>query len=224
MKLRSLQLVILPGLLAALLIMASSLAAQDNTGNFALTATALAGGGSVPGTATITPLPSLTPGGPVVVTSTPAVPTPLASALPSLTPGLRASLTPLPSLTPMGQTAPTEAPTVEPTRIVTLSPSSTPLPSLTEIGAAPAGEMAGTPSGEVQLEATVQDAGATAAADGLAPVSIEVPYVSLEQEPPAAPEGAAGLGTLILLFGLGGATVIGLLMLARDRYRDHRED
>jgi hypothetical protein len=32
------------------------------------------------------------------------------------------------------------------------------------------------------------------------------------------------LGTQILLMGLGGATVVGLLMLARDRYREHADD
>ena len=224
MKLRSLHLALLLGLVAASLLMASGLAAQD-TGGFALTATALAGG-ATGGTATITPLPSLTPGGPPVLTSTPApaVASPAATGLPTLTPGLRATLTLLPSLTPMGTPAPATAAVVPATATTVPAASSTPLPSLTPAGAAPAGELAGTPSGEVLLEATAQDAEATAEAEGLAPVSFEVPYVTPEQEAPPPPASAAGMGTLILLFGLGGATVIGLLMLARDRYRDHREE
>jgi hypothetical protein len=225
MKLRSLQLALLLGLAAALLLMASGLAAQDTAGGFALTATALAGG-ATGGTATITPLPSLTPGGAPVLTSTPAPAgaSPVATGLPTLTPGLRASLTPLPSLTPMGTPAPATATTVPTTATTAPVASSTPLPSLTPVEAAPAGETASTPSGEVQLEATAQDAAATAEAQGLAPVSFEVPYVTPEQETPPPPASAAGMGTLILLFGLGGATVIGLLMLARDRYRDHRQE
>ena len=240
MKLRSLQLVILAGMLAAL-FMASGLSAQEDVGNLALTATALAGGGSG-GPVTITPLPSLTPGGPAVRTSTPRPPnqptvtrppnelptlTPLPSLtpggpafvtatpvpadgqavtpLPSLTPGLGATLTPLPSLTPMGTPAPTEPPTAEPTAVPSVAPSLTPLPTLTP--AAGAGDGSGTTS-----------------SGDLAPVVFEVPYVTAEQEPPAPPASAAGMGTLILLMGLGGATVIGLLMLARDRYRDHREE
>lgn len=210
MKLRSLQSVILLGLVAALLLMASGLAAQDAVSDFAATATALAGNTGTSGTATITPLPSLTPGGPAVATSTPL---PAASAAPET---VMPSLTPLPSLTPEGQLPPT----------ATAGPiaTSTPAPSETPIEGAPAAELAGTPSGEVQLEATAQDAEATAEAEGLAPVAFEVPYVTPEQEAPPPPSGAAGMGTLILLFGLGGATVIGLLMLARDRYRDHREE
>ena len=306
MKLRSLQLVILAGMLAAL-FMASGLSAQEDVGNLALTATALAGGGSG-GPVTITPLPSLTPGGPAVDPSTPGLPnqptvtrppnelptltplpsltpagavaatsttvpanpqsglpatltplpsltpggpgfvaptadpanpaavappglaaslTPLPSLtpggpafvtatpvpadgqavtpLPSLTPGLGATLTPLPSLTPMGTPAPTEPPTAEPTAVPSVAPSLTPLPTLTP--AAGAGDGSGTTS-----------------SGDLAPVVFEVPYVTAEQEPPAPPASAAGMGTLILLMGLGGATVIGLLMLARDRYRDHREE
>jgi hypothetical protein len=225
MKLPALKLVIVPILVAALLMLAVGASAQDTVGDFALTATALAGG-ATGGTATITPLPSLTPGGPAVATSTPApaVASPAATGLPTLTPGLRASLTPLPSLTPMGTPAPTEAATNEPTAVPTLAATSTPLPSLTPVSAAPVDELAGTPSGEVELEATAQDAAVTAQSQGLAPVRIEVPYVTPAQDPPVAPEGAAGMGTLILLFGLGGATVIGLLMLARDRYRDHGAD
>jgi hypothetical protein len=124
----------------------------------------------------------------------------------------------------MGTPAATTEPTVPPTATVVPAATSTPLPSLTPVGAAPAAELVGTPSGEVQLEATAQDSEATAEAEGLAPVAFEVPYVTPEQEAPPPPSSAAGMGTLILLFGLGGATIIGLLMLARDRYRDHREE
>lgn len=225
MKLRTLPVALVVGLLAALLVLATGVAAQDDTGNLALTATALAGGApSGPGVrATLTPLPSLTPGGAAVQTSTPVPANATSTPLPSVTPGQRASVTPLPSLTAVGEQPAAASVTPEPA-VPTEAPTSTPLPSLTPEVAGVAGEEAGTPSGEVQLEVTAQEAAATAIGEGLAPVSLEVPYVTVEQEPPGAPASAAGMGTLILLFGLGGATVIGLLMLARDRYRDHSSD
>ncbi|HYO87938.1 MAG TPA: hypothetical protein VER79_04775 [Candidatus Limnocylindrales bacterium] len=200
MKLRLPQLAILVGLLAALLIMASGLAAQEATPNFPLTATALSGGGSgTAATATITPLPSLTP-------------------------GAAATLTPLPSLTPAGQVAPTRAPTEVIVATTTPAPSLTALPSLTPVMEGVAAGAEATPTSVIigSMEDALGISEAQPTAD-LAPIRIVVPYVSPAQEPPPAPEGAAGLGTLVLLMGLGGATVVGLLMLARDRYR-HQGD
>ncbi len=233
MKLRPVQLATLVGLLAVLLVMASGLAAQEATPNFPLTATSLANANAgIGATATITPLPSLTPGAGAAATTAPteapAVGNPSVTPLPSLTPGARITLTPLPSLTPFGQLLPTQPPTDAPPATRTPAPSLTPLPSLTPGVAVIVGEAVGqdaTPSsGEVvQEETTIVDEAQAQSAD-LAPIRIVVPSVSPAQEAPPAPEGAAGLGTLVLLLGLAGATVVGLLMLARDRYRDHRDE
>ncbi len=201
MKLRPLQLAIPVGLLAVLLILASGLAAQEATPNFPLTATALAGGGSgTAATATITPLPSLTP-------------------------GAAATLTPMPSLTAVGQAAPTQAPTEAVAATATPASSLTALPSLTPVMESAAAGAEATPTSVIvgSMEGALGISEAQPTAD-LAPIRIVVPYVSPAQEPPPAPEGAAGLGTLVLLMGLGGATVVGLLMLARDRYRDQGDD
>lgn len=267
MKSRPLQTAILVSLLAALLIMASGLAAQEATSGFALTATWLAGGGKL-GDATLTPLPSLTPGtggaaatrvpatvpaitspsatpwpsstplpsltpatgGGAVATlppaTVPAVTNPTTTPLPSLTAGPRLTVTSLPSLTPGGQTAATQAVTESvPAATRTLAPSSTPLPSLTPAVAGGAGGGEATPeAGEAVPTESAGVTEATQSASDLAAIRIVVPSVSLAQEAPTAPETAAGLGTLILLMGLGGATVVGLLMLARDRFRDHSDE
>ncbi len=228
MKLRSLQLAAVLVLMATALFMAFGAAAQEDIANLALTATALAGGDTA--TPSVTPLPSLTPGGSPLATSTPApggnvLPV---TPLPSVTPGLRASLTPLPSLTPPGTPAPTEVPTETQAASLTPAPSSTPLPSQTPVPDGAAVESSAPTTAPEALttapEATAADQAPVADQSSLAPISIGVPYVSVAQKAPEAPTQAAGVGTLILLIGLGGATVIGLLMLARDRFRDHRDD
>lgn len=198
MKLRSLQLAAVIVVLATVLFMAFGAAAQEDIGNLALTATALAGGDLVSATPSVTPLPSLTP-------------------------GLRASLTPLPSLTPQGTPAPTEVPTETQAASLTPAPSLTPLPSQTPVPAGAAVE-AGQPTAAPEAPATAAGQPGAGEPSDLAAISIGVPYVSAAQKLPDAPTQAAGVGTLILLIGLGGATVIGLLMLARDRFRDHREE
>lgn len=225
MKLRSLQLAAVIVVLATVLFMAFGAAAQEDIGNLALTATALAGGDLVSATPSVTPLPSLTPGGGPAATSTsaPGGNVIAATPLPSLTPGLRASLTPLPSLTPQGTPAPTEVPTETQAASLTPAPSLTPLPSQTPVPAGAAVE-AGQPTAAPEAPATAAGQPGAGEPSDLAAISIGVPYVSAAQKLPDAPTQAAGVGTLILLIGLGGATVIGLLMLARDRFRDHREE